>query len=142
MTEIIINGQPTPSHFGMKAVDEFTKRTGGEFEDNVTSTDAIGNIESIVALTTVALNEGARRSGADKRYTEDDVWDIFDDDPALILRVSEIFVESIIPLTERLGNLAKTDDKPRAKSGLHELGRGAKEEGARSDPNAMAAARR
>jgi hypothetical protein len=107
MKEIIIKGEPTPIHFGLKAVDEFTKRTGGEFEDNVTSTDAIGNIESIVALTTVALNEGARRSGSTKRYTEDDVWDIFDDDPALILRVSEIFVESIVPLTEKLGDLSK-----------------------------------
>jgi hypothetical protein len=107
MTEIIIKGTPTPIHFGMKAVDEFTKRSGSDFADNVTTTAAIGNIESIVALTAVALNEGARKSGDNKRYTEDDVWDIFDDDPAQILRVSEIFVESIVPLTDKLGDLSK-----------------------------------
>jgi hypothetical protein len=107
MTEIIIKGKPTPIHFGMKAVDEFTKRSGDDFEGNVTTTAAVSNIESIVALTAVALNEGARKSGSDRRYTEDDVWDIFDDDPTLILRVSEIFVESIVPLTEKLGNLTK-----------------------------------
>ncbi len=107
MTEIIIKGTPTPIHFGMKAVDEFTKRSGGDFADNVTTTEAVGNVESIVALTAVALNEGARKNGNEKRYTEDDVWDIFDDDPALILRVSEIFVESIVPLTDKLGDLSK-----------------------------------
>lgn len=96
-----------PIHFGMKAVDEFTKRTGGDFADNVTTTEAVGSLESIVSLTVTGLNEGARKSGSDRRYTEDDVWDIFDDEPGLFLQVSEIFVESITPLTDKLGDVAK-----------------------------------
>lgn len=107
MKEIIINGQPTPIHFGMKAVDEFTKRTGGDFADTVTTSQAVGSLEAIVTLTATGLNEGARKSGSDRRYTEDDVWDIFDDEPNLILTVSEIFVESITPLTDKLGDISK-----------------------------------
>ncbi len=107
MKEITIKGTPTPIHFGMRAVDEFTRRTGGDFADTVSTTEAVGNIESIVALTAVALNEGARKSGSDKRYSEDDVWDIFDDEPKLILEVTQIFVESIAPLTDKLGDIAK-----------------------------------
>jgi hypothetical protein len=42
MKEIIIKGTPTPIHFGMKAVDEFTKRSGGDFAENVTTTVEIG----------------------------------------------------------------------------------------------------
>lgn len=107
MKEIIIKRQPTPIHFGMKAVDEFTKRSGSDFADTVTSTEAVGSIESIVSLTVSGLNEGARKSGSDRRYTEDDVWDIFDEEPNLIITVSEIFVESITPLTDKLGDITK-----------------------------------
>ena len=63
----------------------------------------------IVALTATGLNEGARRAGDDRRYTEDEVWDLFDEDPTLILTVSDLFVESISPLTDRLGEMARTD---------------------------------
>lgn len=107
MKEITIKGQTVPIHFGMKAVDEFTKRSGSDFADTVTSTEAVGSLESIVSLTATGLNEGARKSGSDRRYTEDDVWDIFDDEPNLILTVSEIFVESITPLTDKLGDISK-----------------------------------
>ena len=33
------------------------------------------------------------------------MWDIFEEEPELILIVSEMFVESITPLAERLGKL-------------------------------------
>ena len=56
-------------------------------------------------LTMEALNEGARRSGLTTRYTEDEVWDMLDDEPALIPRLYELFAESITPLTDRLGDI-------------------------------------
>lgn len=107
MKEITINGKATPIHFGMRAVAEFTKRQESDFAENITTTAAVGSIDSIVALTTVGLNEGARRSGSERRYTEDDVWDIFDEEPHLVLEVSQLFVESIAPLTEKLGGMVK-----------------------------------
>lgn len=105
MKEIIINGQVTSIHFGMKAVNEFTKQQGSDFADNITTSVAVGSLDSIVTLTASGLNEGARKSGSDKRYTDDEVWDIFDDEPHLILEVSQIFVDSIAPLTDKLGSM-------------------------------------
>lgn len=107
MREIIINGQAAPIHFGMKAVNEFTKQQGSDFADNVTTSVAVGSLDSIVTLTATGLNEGARRTGLDRRYTEDEVWDIFDDEPHLIVEVSQIFVDSIVPLTDKLGGMSK-----------------------------------
>lgn len=107
MQEIIINGQATPIHFGMKAVNEFTKQQGSDFAENVTTSVAVGSLDSIVTLTVSGLNEGARKSNLDRRYTEDEVWDIFDDEPQLILEVSQIFVDSIVPLTDKLGGMSK-----------------------------------
>ena len=53
MKEITINGKATPIHFGMKAIAEFTKRQESDFAENITTTAAVGSIDSIVALTTV-----------------------------------------------------------------------------------------
>ena len=107
MKEIIIQGSPRPIHFGLRAIDEFVKQRGAEFGQTVASTDALGSLDSIVALTATGLNEGSRRADSDRRYTEDEVWDIFDEEPSLILAVSELFVESIAPLTDKLGGLSK-----------------------------------
>lgn len=113
MKEIIIQGTPHPIHFGLRAIDEFVRQRGAEFGQTVASTNALGSLDSIVALTATGLNEGARRAGSDRRYTEDEVWDIFDEEPSLILAVSELFVESIAPLTDKLGDLSKTGNARR-----------------------------
>ena len=115
MREIIINGQTAPIHFGMKAVNEFTKQQGTDFGDAVTTSEAVGSLDSIVSLTATGLNEGARKTGSDKRYTEDEVWDIFDEEPHLIVEVSQIFVDSIVPLTDRLGDMSKNGQAAAAK---------------------------
>ena len=112
MKEIIIQGTPRPIQFGLRAIDEFAKQRGAEFGQAVASTDALGSLDSIVSLTATGLNEGARRAGNDSRYTEDEVWDIFDEEPTLILAVSELFVESIVPLTDKLGDLSKNGKRP------------------------------
>ena len=116
MKEIIIQGTPHPIHFGLRAIDEFVRQRGAEFGQTVASTNALGSLDSIVALTATGLNEGARRAGSDRRYTEDEVWDIFDEEPSLILAVSELFVESIVPLTDMLSMVSTrelvTEDTP------------------------------
>lgn len=112
MKEILIAGQPCPIHFGLRAVNEFTKQRGSVFGQTVGTTAALASLDSIVALTATGLNEGARRTNSDRRYTEDEVWDIFDEEPELILKVSEIFMEAIAPLTDKLGDLAKGANDP------------------------------
>ena len=109
MKEIIIHGTSRPIHFGLRAIHEFTRQRGADFASTVSSAEALSTLDSIVALTATGLNEGARRAGDDRRYTEDEVWDLFDEDPTLILTVSDLFVESISPLTDRLGEMARTD---------------------------------
>lgn len=115
MKEIIIAGKPCPIHFGLRAVNEFTKQQNGDFERTVGTTEALGSLDSIAALTVTGLNEGARRTASDRRYTEDEVWDFFDEEPELILTVSEIFMEAIAPLTDKLGELAKGANDPNGK---------------------------
>lgn len=115
MKEIIVNGIALPIHFGMKAIDEFSKSQGIDFSETATSTAFAGSIETIVSLAVVGLNEGARRSGRDQRYCEDNVWDMFDDDPTLMLQITEIFAESIVPLTDKLGGMLKNAPRPTAK---------------------------
>lgn len=105
MKEIIVNGKALPIHFGLKAINEFTKLQNGDFHDTITTTDSLGSLDSIVTLTVSGLNEGARKLKSDVRYTEDEVWDLFDENPKLILEVSEIFMEAVIPLTDKLGAL-------------------------------------
>lgn len=112
MKEIIIHGTPRPIHFGLRSINEFTRQRGADFAATVSSAEALSTLDSIVALTVTGLNEGARRAGDDRRYTEDEVWDLFDEDPTLILTVSDLFVESISPLTDRLGVIARTDTAP------------------------------
>ena len=105
MAELIVKGKPLPIHFGMKAITEYFKRHNKDFHDVVASTETISSIETLIDITVMGLNEGARRAKSDTRYTQDDIWDMLDEDPNLILKVSELFVESIVPLTEKLGEL-------------------------------------
>ncbi len=91
MKEITINGKATPIHFGMKAIAEFTKRQESDFAENITTTAAVGVSTASSRSRPSGLNEGARRSGSECRYTEDDVWDIFDDEPHLVLEITQLF---------------------------------------------------
>ena len=114
MKVIIVNRKALPIHFGMKAIDEFSKSQGIDFSETATSTTFAGSLETIVSLALVGLNEGARRSGKEERFCEDDIWDMFDEDPGLILQISEIFANSIVPLTDKLGGMLKNGKRPTA----------------------------
>ena len=115
MAEITIKGQVYPIHFGLKTLNQFAKVQNEEFSDILTAKNALASFDSIVELALLGLNDGARRAGSDHRYTENDVWDIFEEEPELILIVSEMFVESITPLAERLGKLPKNSKRPTTK---------------------------
>lgn len=106
MIEIKIGGKVRPIHFGMRTINDFAKRTGREFGDAVTTADAVGTLDSIVAVTALALNEGARLSGREERYTEDQVWDFVDAEPGIVLDVADLFKESIDDLTGKLGDIS------------------------------------
>lgn len=105
MREITIRGNVCPIHFGLKAINDFAKRTGKDFSTTITTTDAIATFESLAGITALGLNEGARQQGLKERYTEDDVWDFFDENPRLVLDVADIFRESIAALTQKLGDI-------------------------------------
>lgn len=103
MAEIEINGKILPLHFGLKTINQYSKTSNTEFKDAVSSTQSLSDVDNIVILTKMGLNDGARRSNSDKRYTDDDVWDMIDDDPTIIEKVGLIFLDSITPLIEKLG---------------------------------------
>lgn len=105
MKEIIIRGKACPIHFGLRAINDFAKRTGKDFSTAITTTDAIATFESLAAITALGLNEGARQQGLKDRYTEDDIWDFFDENPHLVLEVADIFRGSIDALTQKLGDI-------------------------------------
>lgn len=106
MAEITIHGKPHPIHFGLKAISRFARQHNVDFADMLSASDALVSFEGFADLAVLGLNDGARRTRSNVRYTVDDVWDIFDDDPQLILSVAEIFVQSITPLMDKLGSLS------------------------------------
>ncbi len=106
MKELIIDGQAYPIHFGLRALNDFAKKTGADFNTVITTAEAVGTLDALASLTALGLNEGARIEGIDERYTEDEVWDWFDENPKLVLEVADIFKESIDALTKKLGDIA------------------------------------
>lgn len=107
MKTIRINNVEHPINFGLKAINEFSKRTGVKFGDILSATTQLSEIELIVVVTTLGLNDGSRKSKRDRRFTEDEVWDYFEDAPELIGQCSEIFAES---LSVNLGKLGVDDE--------------------------------
>lgn len=105
MREIHINGHRCPLHFGLRSLNDFAKRTGGNFGTLLTTTEAISSLEALVAITALGLNEGAKRECINASYTEEEVWDFFDEEPRLVLEVADIFKESIDALTAKLGDI-------------------------------------
>ena len=115
MAEITINGKAYPIHFGLKTLNHFAVMRGEEFSDILTAKNALASFDAIVELAVIGLNDGAVRAGSDHRFTENDVWDIFEEEPELILIVSEMFVESITPLADRIGKISKNSKRPTTK---------------------------
>lgn len=98
-----------PLSFGIRTYQELAKNWGkrlGEVYEVVddklheTAPEAFAvQLEMIIAISTVALNEGARRTGAPERYTVDDVTDLFDDN-----NVSDLVGEMMSLVWESMGS--------------------------------------
>ena len=102
MRTITYNGKDYPIHFGLRAINQFARQTGGNFSDIITTSEAITAIDAIIQIGVLGLNEGARREGDEPCFSEDELWEWCDEDPTLILQIADIFVESIKPLSEKL----------------------------------------
>ena len=112
MKEILIKGVATPINFSLRVINTFAREHGVEFQSSMDGGGDGGGfawLDHLASLTAEALNEGARRSGLPTRYTEDEVWDMLDDEPSLIPTLCDLFAESITPLTNRLGDIAPVD---------------------------------
>ena len=115
MAEITIKGKAYPIHFGLRTLNRFAIMRNEEFSDILTAKNALASFDAIVELAVMGLNDGAERAGSDHRFTEAEVWDIFEEEPELILQVGELFVESVTPLTDRIGKIAKNSKRPTSK---------------------------
>ena len=115
MEEVIIKGKPCPVHFGLRAISRYGQKHGIDFAELISTPELFSSFEGFAEIGAMGLNDGAERAGSDHRFTENDVWDIFEEEPELILIVSEMFVESITPLAERLGKLPKNSKRPTTK---------------------------
>ena len=115
MAEITIKGKAYPIHFGLRTLNRFAIMRNEEFSDILTAKNALASFDAIVELAVMGLNDGAERAGSDHRFTEAEVWDIFEEEPELILQVGELFVESVTPLTDRIGKITKNSKRPTSK---------------------------
>lgn len=117
MAEINYNGKILPLHFGLHAINEFTKHSRIDFKQAITSTEVMANLDSFVPMATQGLNDGARRNGNSERYSEDDVWDMFDEKPDLLSSIMQAFFEAITVMSDRLKlpKNALPTSKPRTK---------------------------
>lgn len=105
MHYLTYNGREYPIRFGLRAINQFAKQTGGNFSEVITAKDAITAVDAIVSLGALGLNEGARKEGLEAHYTEEELWEWCDDDPSIVLRIADIFIDSIRPLSEKLEGL-------------------------------------
>lgn len=112
MQEITINGQIYPINFCLRTIDRFAVARNSEFSDILTAKNALASFDSIVELAQIGLNDAAERTGSDHRFTKEELWDAFEQEPELIIIVSEMFVESITPLMERMDKYSKNSKRP------------------------------
>lgn len=105
MREIIVKGKALPIHFGMRVIHEYCKANQVEMDKALQQENPLAALETLVAIATIGLNDGARRSGLEKRYSEDEVWDMLDERIGLVVEIGEILAEAIHPHVEQLGSV-------------------------------------
>lgn len=99
MQEITAQGRQLPILFGIRTLEllaQARQSTLGDIIGKIQASpaDVAVNFSLIIDASTVALNEGARRSGRDERYTSDDVVDMIDDAPELMPTLAKYLGES------------------------------------------------
>lgn len=104
MQEIIINGKPTPIHYGMRVFKNIAQQQQASVGEVIVAAQqivesnlsvAVDGLSLLINASVTALNEGARRSNLETRYSEDDVVDMIDDDHTLLSRFLELLNEAV-----------------------------------------------
>lgn len=104
-TETLKFGEESlPIHFGLRAINQHAKNNKFDFNQMVTTQDAVASLDDIVELITTGLNDGARRADTKKSYTVDEVWDMCEEYPQAIIDAADIFGRSINVCIEKLNS--------------------------------------
>lgn len=104
--EITIDGKLMPVHYGIRTIQEVLWKLDKDMGDLLVNNPAI-SLELITEVSAAALSEGSRRNGSDKRYTQDDVIDLIDDDESgeLLGKFASLFSESIQVNADKLSKM-------------------------------------
>lgn len=111
MKTVNYRGRELPINFGIRTFNEACKLMNISFGEAIAAdeTPKANTLELLVLVTLFALNDGARKAGKERRYTEDDVWDMFEDEPQLVNECSELFAESIAVNAENISGGGKEE---------------------------------
>lgn len=93
-------GRTFPVNFGIRALASTADQLGLKLDtlarDAVVPDMPFGRlIELVTVVTAEAMTDGARKSGEPKHYTQDDVVDLIDEDPALLPVLLTMFRQSL-----------------------------------------------
>lgn len=99
LQQITTNSKTFPLNFGIRAMATAADNLGLTLDKMVKTVQmpdlAYSKlIQLVVAVTAVALTEGARKSGLPNCYTDDDVVDLVDADGALLPKLIQMFQAS------------------------------------------------
>jgi hypothetical protein len=112
MEEVIIKGKPCPVHFGLRAISRYGQKHGIDFAELISTPELFSSFEGFAEIGAMGLNDGARKARLGVRYTEEQMWDIFDDEPRVLLDIIQIFMRNVFPKLEELGNLTNNPNAP------------------------------
>lgn len=100
LQHITTRGKTYPLNFGIRTIASVADNLGLTIDKLVKTFNmpdlAFGElIKMVLCVTSVAMTEGARKSGTPHRYTDDDVADLIDDDGALLPVLIQLFRSSM-----------------------------------------------
>lgn len=100
LQQIITNDKTYPLNFGIRAMATAADNLGLTLDKMVRAVQVPDLayselIQLVVAVTAVALTEGARKSGEPHLYTDDNVVDLIDADAELLPKLIQMFQASM-----------------------------------------------
>ena len=99
LQQITTNGKTYPLNFGIRAMATAADNLGLTLDTMVKQVQVpdlayTDLIRLVLAVTAVALTEGARKSGEPHYYSDDDVVDLVDEDSTLLPQLIKMFQAS------------------------------------------------
>lgn len=119
---ITTKGKRLPINFGIRVMAATADAMGISFDGLCKKMDAenpplADMLQLIIGGIVIALNEGARIDNTGERFTEDDVVDMIDGDPALLPELSRMMTEATHPINTGFTTAVKSPKKaPAAKT--------------------------